>query len=76
METEKKLDGAFVGLAIIVIILIAGAIYIWQSKAKQIELQKAQNAALMNEYANSIKALEQDIQNTDIGVGVDVNNLK
>ena len=32
MEIEKKSNGALVGLVVIIIILIVGGIYIWQSR--------------------------------------------
>lgn len=48
METEKKTDGAFFGLVVIIIILIVGGIYIWKSKVKQLEQLKLQNAAVLN----------------------------
>ena len=45
METEKKLNGAFVGLAIIIIILIAGGIYIWLSNKDTLEKNDQQSTA-------------------------------
>ena len=82
METEKKSNGALVGLVIIIIILIIGGIYIWQSKIEQIEKIKDQNAAIIAENAalledaNALNALEQDLKNTDTNVGVDTNTIK
>ena len=76
MEKEEKTNGALIGLIVIIIILIIGGIYIWQSKVKQIEQIKAQNATILQEQANIIKSLEQDIQNTDTNVGVDASTIK
>lgn len=46
MEEEKeKPNGAFLGLVIIIIILIIGGIYVWQSKVKNTIFQK-QNSAI------------------------------
>ncbi len=44
MEPEKKLDGAFVGLVVIIIILVIGGIYIWQSNQKTIEKDTQKNS--------------------------------
>jgi len=82
METEKKSNGALVGLVIIIIILIIGGIYIWQSKIEQIEKIKDQNAVIIAENAalledaNALNALEQDLKNTDTNVGIDINTIK
>ncbi len=82
METEKKSNGALVGLVIIIIILVIGGIYMWQSKMNQIEEIKTQNAkivaenAALLEDANALNALEQDLKNTDTDLGVDVNTIK
>lgn len=75
MEKEEKTNGALLGLIVIIIILIIGGIYIWQSKIKEMEILKAQNAAIMEEQANIIKLLEQDIKNTDTNVNVDANTI-
>lgn len=73
--TEKKINGALVGLFVIIIILIIGGIYIWQTKAKEMETLKAQNAAAIIEQNNIINKLEQDIKNTDTNVGVDAKTI-
>jgi uncharacterized protein YneF (UPF0154 family) len=36
MENEKKSEGAFLGLVIIIIILIIGGIYIWRTEYKSL----------------------------------------
>jgi hypothetical protein len=76
MEPEKKSNGAFIGLVIIIIILIVGGIYIWQSKVKQMEALKVQSEAVTAEDANSINSLEQDLNSLDTNIDVDVNTLK
>jgi hypothetical protein len=49
MDDEKKSNGAFVGLVVIIIILIIGGIYIWQEKIRELEQIKTNNtAALIN----------------------------
>lgn len=76
MENEDKTNGALIGLVVIVIILIIGGIYIWQSRVEEIERLKAQNEALMAEQANIIKSLEQAIENTDTTIEIDTNTIK
>ncbi len=82
-EIEKKSNEALVGLVIIIIILVIGGVYLWQSRIKQLEMIKAQNAiiaaqneAIMKENANALDALEQDIKNTNTNIGVDTNSIK
>jgi hypothetical protein len=40
MKSEKKSNGALVGSIIIIIILVIGGIYIWQSKVKEDLIKK------------------------------------
>ena len=55
METEKKTNGEYLGLAIIIIILIMGGIYIWQSQIKKIQEIKARNSAAATQNENIVK---------------------
>lgn len=75
MESEKKSNGALIGSVIIIIILIIGGIYIWQSKMKSTleEKAKVQNIIQMN--ANELDALEQNLNTTDTNIGVDANTI-
>ena len=41
MEPEKKSNGALVGSIIIILILVIGGIYIWQSKVKNVLEEKS-----------------------------------
>jgi len=36
-ETQKKSYGTLVGIIIIIVILVIGGIYVWQSKVKEIK---------------------------------------
>ena len=47
MEPEKKSNGAFVGLVVIINILVLGGIYIWQSSQKE-KTDTNQDAAVMD----------------------------
>lgn len=78
METEKKSNGAFVGLIIIIIILVIGGIYIWMSKKEIVQPQQLNSDQLQTtdeQNANALDALEQDVEKVDTSVGVDVNNI-
>jgi len=74
MENEKKTSGAFIGLVVIVIILVIGGIYIWKSKIDEIEIIKAQNAAIIAEQANIIDSLEKEIKSTDTNINPNIKN--
>ena len=72
MEPEKKSNGAFIGLAIIVIILIIGGIYAWQSK---VNLEKT-SETLSTEDENTVETLDQDLNTLETDLGVDVNAIE
>jgi len=78
MEPEKKSNGAFVGLVIIIIILVVGGIYIWLSNQKAYILQnpQAQSGTVTDQDAAALDALESDLDgtNTNIDVGTDTIN--
>ncbi len=80
MESEKKSHGALIGSIIIIVILIIGGIYIWQTKIKEMKREQQriqmQAAAINAANLNELKTLEQDLNNTDTNVGVDVNNIQ
>lgn len=76
MEPEKKSNGAFIGLAIIIIILVIGGIYAWQSKVKYDNGLKQPAETVTTEDQNSLDSLDQEANTLDSNVGVDVDNLK
>ena len=81
METEKKSHGALIGSIIIIVILIIGGIYIWQSKVKTITMPKnTENVIQTNEITpadvNDLNVLDQDLNTTDTNTGVDVNSIQ
>ena len=78
MEPEKKINGAFVGLVVIIIILVLGGIYIWQSNQKEKELlqnSQAQSEVLTDQDAAALEALELDAETIDTDTGVDANSI-
>ncbi|MFA6585913.1 MAG: hypothetical protein WCS86_02005 [Candidatus Paceibacterota bacterium] len=76
METEKKSNGALLGSIVIIVLLIIGGIYIWQSKVqKALEQKKTEAGMVTPEDANALDALDQDINATDPNVGVDASTI-
>ena len=78
MEPEKKSNGALFGSIVIIIILIVGGIYVWQSKVQSALEQKkiqADRQAEIQMQANELNALEQDINSTDTNITVDVKGV-
>ena len=82
MEPEKKSHGALIGSIIIIVILLVGGMYVWQSKMKRDALeQKAmqEQTAISSQNiqnTNDLNNLEQQINTTDPNVGVDVNKIQ
>ncbi len=80
MEKDKKTYGALIGSIIIIVILIIGGIYVWQTKVKEMKLEQQriqmQADAINAAYLNEIKTLEQNIKNTDTTIDVNADNIK
>ena len=76
MEPEKKSNGAFVGLVIIVIILVVGGIYIWQTNKAVLENNKNQVETVTDQDSADLSALELDASAIDTSSGVDASKLK
>mgnify|MGYP000435617726 CR=1 FL=1 len=80
MEPEKKSYGALIGSIVVIIILIIGGLYIWQTKVKEMQLQKEQQEQLKAEALNSandeINSLEEDLNATDTDLNVDIENIQ
>ena len=73
MEPEKKSNGALVGLVVIIIILVIGGIYLWQSNEKAEEKKgEIQSENVTSEDSIDLDTLEQDLKTTDIDVGASV----
>ena len=72
MEPETKSSGASVGLVIIIIILIVGGLYTWQSS--QNRLEKMQDSQV-GENSEELNSLEAELDATDTSTGVDVETV-
>lgn len=75
MEPEKKSNGAMVGLVVIIIILIIGGIYMWQSKKDApIEEVPLQSDTVTAQESADLDALEQDLNTADSNIDANVIN--
>ena len=74
MEPEKKSDGAFVGLVIIIIILVIGGIYMWQSGKNAKE--KMKESEISEQDSVELDALEQDLDALDLNLDVNTESLE
>jgi len=73
MEPEKKSNGALVGLIIIIIILIVGGIYIWQSSKDALE--STQPEVITEEDSIILDTLDQDLLDADTDIDVDLDAI-
>jgi flagellar basal body-associated protein FliL len=79
MEPEQKSNGSLIGLVVIVIILIIGGIYIWQSNKNSVEKIKSSQTpteSVVNEDSSELNTLELDANTTDIDVSIDANTIE
>jgi len=72
METEKKSNGAMIGLIIIIILLIVGGIYVWQTNQKEMPV----NETLNTEDSAELNTLEASVETTDTNIGVDAETVE
>jgi len=76
MEPEKKSNGALIGSIVIIIILIIGGIYIWQSKIKNAsEQKKIQSENVIPADTTELNTLETDLNTLDTNIDVDINSI-
>ncbi|MFA6520169.1 MAG: hypothetical protein WCT44_01025 [Candidatus Paceibacterota bacterium] len=68
MEPEKKSNGALVGLIIIILILVIGGLYMWQS-SKTPAGETAPSDSVSASDSTELDALGQELDVTDVDVG-------
>lgn len=73
MEPEKKSSGALVGLVVVIIILVIGGIYMWQSN--QSVMQETQPGTITNQDSTQLNTLQKDSTTTNTSTGVDANTI-
>ncbi|MBP9711870.1 MAG: hypothetical protein KBD55_02430 [Candidatus Pacebacteria bacterium] len=75
MEQEKKLNGTLIGSIIIIIILIVGGIYTWQSKAKQLIREKEAREQTIQANEAELNQLEADLS-ADSSGSIDYSDIQ
>ena len=77
MENEKK-HGALIGSIIIIVILIIGGIYVWQTKVKEIQDENKKATELQNsqnqQNATELNNIDQELNNTNINLDANAAN--
>jgi len=79
MEPEKKSHGALIGSIIIIIILIIGGLYIFQSKVKtntNTNQLPPETPTPIETTEGELNTLEQDLNSIDSNVDVDLNSIQ
>ena len=74
MEPEKKSNGALIGLIIIILLLVIGGIYVWQSNKDA--LRETEATVVTEEDSTELDSLEASLETTDTNIGVDVNEVE
>jgi cell division protein FtsL len=78
MEKEKKSHGALIGSIIVVVLLIIGGIYVWQTKIKETQLlnQKIQEeiSKINEENINELDSLEVEISSIETELDDEIIN--
>ncbi|MFZ2150038.1 MAG: hypothetical protein WAV15_02685 [Minisyncoccia bacterium] len=74
MEPEKKSNGALIGSIIIIIILIAGGIYVWQSKDNTIPEGTIEGTVVSPSDEQELDSLDQDLNSADTSIEANVIN--
>ncbi|MFZ3011646.1 MAG: hypothetical protein WA060_01450 [Minisyncoccia bacterium] len=73
MEPEKKSNGALIGLIIIILLLVVGGIYVWQSNRDALQ---EESPVVTEEDSTELETLEASLETTDTNIGVDVNEVE
>ena len=76
MQQDKKSNGALFGSFVIVIILILGGIYMWQSKVKNAVKEKANQTTTTQADNTQLNSIESDLNTTDSNFSVDTESIQ
>ena len=76
MEQEQKSNGALVGSIIIIVLIIIGGIYIWQTKMKEIKLEKEKQAEIIKANDAELNQIEQDLKNAETATNIDTSKVQ
>ncbi|MFA6257087.1 MAG: hypothetical protein WCT29_03115 [Candidatus Paceibacterota bacterium] len=73
MDPEKKSNGALIGAIVIIVILLAGGIYLWQSNAKSaLENKELQNENVSPSDQEDLESLDQELNTTELDIEANV----
>jgi type VI protein secretion system component VasK len=77
MEPEKKSHGALIGSIIIIVILIIGGIYVWQSRIKDLKMKEQLQAEAINALtSDELNKLEEEIGTIDTTTDLDTSTIQ
>lgn len=74
MEPTNKTNGLVIAL-IIIVILIIGAVYLWQQNVS-VETEYDTTETILDQDSSELDTLEQDLNNLDVNTGVDVEAVQ
>lgn len=73
METEKKSNGALVGIVIVIIILVIGGIYMWMSNKNAADNTNTSIKTDTTTDSTELDALQKEIDTTN--TDIDANTI-
>ncbi len=74
MEPTNKTNGLVIAL-IIVVILIIGAVYLWQQNVS-VETEYDTSETILDQDSSDLNTLEQDLNSLDVNTGVDIEAVQ
>ena len=74
MEPTNKTNGVVIAL-IIIVILIIGAVYLWQQNVS-VETEYDTSETILDQDSSELDTLEQDLNSLDVDTGVDVEAIQ
>jgi len=74
MEPEKKSNGALIGLIIIILLLVIGGVYVWQSN-KNTTLE-VETPLITEKDSTDLETMEASLETTDTNIGIDVTEVE
>ncbi len=76
MEQEQKSNGALFGSIIIIVLIILGGVYIWQTKMKEVQQEKQKQTEIIQANNAELDKIEQDLKNADMATNIDTSKIQ
>ena len=76
MEQEQKSTGALFGSIIIIVLIILGGVYIWQTKMKEVQQEKQKQTEIIQANNAELDKIEQDLKNADMATNIDTSKIQ